>query len=244
VVVQQAALVTGAGSGMGAAVARRLADDGYTVFCGDINGAAAKDTADGLPGAQPLVVDVADQDSVRAAVAACRPGLRAVVHAAGTLSYAPALKLTLEDFDRVVAVNLRGTFIVLQEAGRALAAAGGGAIVAFASIESFRTIRGHAHYSAAKAGVRVLAQTFAEELAPSSVRVNAVAPGVIRSPMTARALSDPRVAEQIIAAVPLGRPGEADEVAAVCAFLCSDAASYVTGVCLPVDGGTLIRGPM
>jgi NAD(P)-dependent dehydrogenase (short-subunit alcohol dehydrogenase family) len=242
--VTSTALVTGAGAGMGAAVARKLAADGYRVVCADLNEAAAQETAAGLPDAEAIAVDVSDQASVRAAVAACGPELRAVVNSAGILSYAPVLKLSLEDFDRVVKVNLRGTFIVLQEAGTVLAANGGGAIVVFASIESFRTVTGHAHYSASKAGVLLLTQAFADELGPSGVRVNAVAPGAIRTAMTAKALDREDTARHIAASVPLGRPGEPDEVAGVCAFLCSETASYVTGVCWRVDGGTLIKTPM
>ena len=238
------ALVTGAGAGMGAAVARRLAADGYRVICADLNETAARETAAGLHDAEGLAVDVSDQASVRAAVAACGSELRAVVNSAGILTYAPALRISLEDFDRVIKVNLRGTFIVLQEAGQALASNGGGSIVAFASIESFRTVTGHAHYSASKAGVRLLTQAFADELGSSGVRVNAVAPGAIRTAMTAKALDREDTARHIAAAVPLGRPGAPEEVADVCAFLCSDTASYVTGVCWRVDGGTLIKTPM
>jgi NAD(P)-dependent dehydrogenase (short-subunit alcohol dehydrogenase family) len=229
---------------MGAAVARRLSVDGYRVLCADINQSAAAETAAELPDAEALAVDISDQASVREVVAAAGPELRAVVNSAGILSFAPALDLSLEDFDRVIKVNLRGSFILLQEAGRALAANGGGSIVAFASIESFRAVSGHAHYSASKAGVLLLTQAFADELGPSGVRVNAVAPGVIHTAMTAKWLELEENVRLVAGAVPLGRAGEPDEVAEVCAFLCSEAASYVTGVCWRVDGGTLIKTPM
>jgi 3-oxoacyl-[acyl-carrier protein] reductase len=236
------ALVTGAASGMGAAVAKRLASDGYVVVCADMNLEGAALVANGLPGARAEAVDITDPASVDAMIASCGNDLEAVVHAAGILSSARVLDLSLEDFDRIIAVNLRGTFIVTQAAARALADNGGGAMVLFASIEAVRAVRGHAHYAASKAGVVALAQAFAEELAKSRVRVNAVAPGLIRTGMT-DALIGTGELEVLERRVPLGRAGEADEVASVCSFLCSGAASYVTGVCWQVDGGTLIKSP-
>lgn len=237
------ALVTGAGSGMGAAVARRLGNDGFQVVCADIDADAAGRTASEIPGARHAHINVTEQSSVRAAVDGCGPDLRAVVNAAGIATFAPVLDISLDDFDRVITVNLRGTFIVLQEAGRALSAEGG-SIVTFASIESFRPVRGHAHYSASKGGVLMLTRAFAEELAPQGVRINAVAPGAIRTAMTAKALDHPKIAEAMNAGIPMGRAGEADEVANVCAFLCSPSTSYVTGACWAVDGGTLVKPPM
>jgi 3-oxoacyl-[acyl-carrier protein] reductase len=236
------ALVTGAASGMGAAVAKRFAGDGYTVVCSDLNVEGAAEVASGLAGARAEAVDITDPASVDDLINRCGEDLEAVVHAAGILSSARVLDLSLKDFDRIVSVNLRGTFIVTQAAARALRDNGGGAIVLFASIEATRAVRGHAHYAASKAGVVALAQAFAEELGKSSVRVNAVAPGLIRTAMTDTLIGAGEL-EALERRVPLGRAGDADEVATVCSFLCSAAASYVTGVCWQVDGGTLIKSP-
>ncbi len=238
------ALVTGAGSGLGAAVARRLADDGCRVVCTDIDPAAAGSVAAKLPDAVAVAADVRDGDSVAAAVDVAGKDLELVVHAAGVLGYAAALDISRAEWDRVIDTNLTGTFVVLQAAGRVLAAARRGAMVAVASIESHRPpIPGHAHYAAAKAGVLRLTEAFAAELAPQGVRVNAVAPGVIRTPMMAAVLGSGRATTRIEAAVPMGRVGTPAEVAEVCAFLCSDAASFVTGACWSVDGGSLVRSP-
>jgi 3-oxoacyl-[acyl-carrier protein] reductase len=236
------ALVTGAASGMGAAVAKRLAGDGHIVVCADLNPEGAAQVASGLPGARAEAADITDPASVAALIASCGDDLEVAVHAAGVLSSARLLDLSLEDFDRIIAVNLRGTFIVAQAAARALRDNGGGAIVLFASIEAIRPVHGHAHYAASKAGVVALAQAFAAELAKARVRVNAVAPGLIRTGMT-DALIGTGELEALERRVPMGRAGDADEVASVCSFLCSPAASYVTGVCWQVDGGTLIKSP-
>ncbi|MER7282695.1 SDR family NAD(P)-dependent oxidoreductase [Dactylosporangium sp. NPDC000244] len=245
------AFVTGAASGIGAAVCALFADKGARVAAID-HSAGVKDEADAA--ALRLCVDVADADAVRTAFADVERELGPidmVVHAAGVDD--PAIKdlafhqtsvrepvLTLpavsgEQWRRMQAVNLDGTFFVLQAAAELMIPRQGGAIVLIGSEAAVHGLAGLPHYSASKGGVHALMRSAAKELAPQGIRLNAIAPGVIDTPMSRRS----HAIFQGTVPAPLGRLGEPVEIANVALFLVSDLASYVVGEVINVDGGRL-----
>ena len=236
-----AAIVTGGASGIGAATCRRFADEGARVAVLDVDGASARDLAVAI-GAEATFVpaDVADAEAMAAAVTAAAEamgGLTCLVNNAGTGNVMPLVDYPDAEWDRLLDVNLRGTFHGLRAALPLLREADGlGNVVNVASVSGLRPTRGEAPYSAAKAGVIALTQSAALEYGPT-IRVNCVSPGFIDTPLTSMAVQDDGLRATIEAGTPLGRVGTADEVAAVVAFLCSDAAGYVTGALVPVDGG-------
>ena len=242
----QIVLVTGAGRGLGAAVAEAFAAAGAAVAVTDIDGDAAAATAAALSkrGAQASAhaLDIADLEACEKLARELREevGLVSVlVNNAGTSGHAalddPAARVV---WDRQLAVNLTGTFNVTRAFATALRERGG-AIVNFASITAFNAVTSAYGYMASKAGVKLLTQTLAKELASDGVRVNAVAPGVINTEMTRARRADPAFMADFHARTPLARTGEPAEVAAAVLFLASPMASYITGVTLPVDGGFL-----
>jgi NAD(P)-dependent dehydrogenase (short-subunit alcohol dehydrogenase family) len=238
------ALVTGGGSGIGLATARLLRSGGAAVALLD-HGAAVADAAAEL-GAAAVRADVRDEAAVTDAVAEAEAALGGapdlLVCAAGIYRFTPLLELGGAAWDDVLATNLRGAFLTGREVARRLAVTGAeGAIVNLASMaaRSTDTAEPAAHYAASKAGVVSLTRQMAAEWGPR-IRVNAVSPGVIDTPML-RIMDDPAAGRAYLdARVPLRRLGAAGEVAAVIAFLLSDAASYVTGADVPVDGGATI----
>jgi NAD(P)-dependent dehydrogenase (short-subunit alcohol dehydrogenase family) len=232
------ALVTGGASGIGRATADRLARDGAAVAVLDRDGDGARVVAAEL-GGRAYEVDVRDGDAVRAAVGAVVDelgGLGILVNNAGVGDLRPLHTVDDRLWHRLVDVNLTGTFHAMAAAVPAMLAGGGGAIVNNASVSGMSPTRNEAAYSAAKAGVIALTASGALEYGPT-IRVNCVAPGFIRTPLTAIWDQHPDAFAPITDAIPLGRIGDADEVAEVIAFLCSDAAAYVTGHTLVVDGG-------
>jgi NAD(P)-dependent dehydrogenase (short-subunit alcohol dehydrogenase family) len=238
------ALITGAGSGIGAATARRFAAEGGRVAVLDRDAEAATALAEGLPEAQAVACDVADATAVREAVAAvlARFGrLDAVVNAAGHVVAAPIEAVPEADFARMLSVHVTGTFLVCQAALPALSDSGG-AIVNLASIAALVGRPNIAAYAASKGAVLAMSRQFAVDFAAHGVRVNCVAPGPVRTAMTegfaaARGESWDAGAARMAKGVPLGRVGSAEEVAGPICFLLSDDASYLTGGCLVPDGG-------
>jgi NAD(P)-dependent dehydrogenase (short-subunit alcohol dehydrogenase family) len=236
-----AVVVTGGGAGIGAATARRLAALGASVAVLDRDGAAASAVADEVGGTAHHV-DVSDPTATTAAVeaaAAAMGGLTDVVANAGMGLNKPLHRYTDEDWRLVVGVNLDGTFHTLRAAIPLLLEGGGGSIVTVASLNAGRPLQGEAPYSAAKAGVVNLTRTAALEYAPT-IRANCVSPGMIATSLTSIITDDAAFTAVAEAGTPLQRIGTAEEVADVIAFLCTDAARYVTGQELVVDGGAAL----
>jgi 3-oxoacyl-[acyl-carrier protein] reductase/meso-butanediol dehydrogenase/(S,S)-butanediol dehydrogenase/diacetyl reductase len=236
-------LITGGGSGIGAATARRFAADGAKVAVLDRKAATAEAVADEVGGIA-VVADVADPDAVTAAVdesAERLGGLDVVVSNAGIGNYKPLVDYTDQEWRKLIDVNLSGAFYVLRAAVPHLRRAGGGAVVHVASLNAHRAVPGEGPYSAAKAGVVNLTMTAALELAPT-IRVNCVSPGVIDTPLTAPITGSPALLDAMTGAIPAGRIATAGEVADVIAFLASDAAGFVTGQDLVIDGGAGLLG--
>lgn len=237
------AIVTGAGSGIGAATARALAARGDSVVCADISLEAAERTVQGLPNAIAVRVDVSDAKSCDEMLALAVDHFGAVdgiATCAGIELHGSGEDFEEADFDRVIDVNLKGTWLCARAVARHLIAAGRhGTIVMIGSINSIVGNPGAAAYCASKGGVLMLGKTLALDWAPHGIRVNVVGPGVVDTPMSARSLAIPERRARMMDRTPLRRPAAADEIASVVMFLMSDASSFVTGAYVPVDGGAL-----
>jgi NAD(P)-dependent dehydrogenase (short-subunit alcohol dehydrogenase family) len=241
------ALVTGGARGIGRSIVEQLARRGDTVFLGDVDATAAQVTAEQL-GAEgldvrPVELDVREVDAVGDVVGRIdsEHPLGTVVNNAGVGFVTPLVDVTPAEFDRLMGVNLRGVFFVLQAAARAMAPRGAGSIVNLASTSSFTaSTTPMVPYDTSKGAVRMLTIAAARELAPTGIRVNAVAPGTVDTDLTRSLSDDPEALDRLAAAhIPMGRLGRAEEIAAAVDFLSSENASYVTGHVLVVDGGWL-----
>jgi NAD(P)-dependent dehydrogenase (short-subunit alcohol dehydrogenase family) len=242
------AVVTGGARGIGRAVAERLVADGYGVVLLDVDAdelagtaAAIGERAIAHPG------DAADRDDLRAAIAKSEEafgGLDAFVAVAGIAAVAPLLDITDDDWARVLELNLTGVFRGTQEAGRVMAAGRGGAIVVIASTNAFWVEQNLAAYNTSKGGVVAFVRSAGMDLAGLGVRVNGVAPGVVRTRIAEWVIDDPELGPEYLRKIPQGRFAEPEDVAAAVAWLLSDQSSYMTGQTLVLDGGQTLGIPL
>jgi NAD(P)-dependent dehydrogenase (short-subunit alcohol dehydrogenase family) len=240
------ALVIGAGSGIGEASAYGLAAHGAHVICGDLNFDAAQKVADQIKAtggqAEALAFDMRDGPAVVKAIAAL-PDLDVLVSTPAINVRKPLIEMTEEEFDRVVTLNLKGTFRLITAAGRNMTARGKGSIIAFASIRALTVEPGQGVYAATKAGVLQMCRALAAELAPNGVRVNAIGPGVVDTPLTAPIAANKEWYSAYAQKSALGRWAKPHEMAGAVVYLASEAGSFVTGTLTIVDGGwTAIDG--
>ena len=243
----RSALVTGAGSGIGASVARAFAKAGAAVMVTDVNGdsaaAAAASIVESGGIAKSAILDVRDGDQAAAAAeqaAALTDGtLHIVVNNAGAIAPNMVPNLSADDFRRIVDIHLNGSFVCSQAALPYLPEDGTGRIINVTSAAGLTGTIGQANYGAAKAGIIGLTKSLAKELARKQITVNAIAP-LAATPMTENIRSNEKLAAKTLARIPLGRWAEPDEISATFVFFASDGASYITGQVLPVDGGTVI----
>jgi NAD(P)-dependent dehydrogenase (short-subunit alcohol dehydrogenase family) len=250
----QVAVVTGAGQGLGRGIALALGAEGAHVVVAELSPETGEETAELLRrssgSAEAIAIDVSDEASVRAAaqnVLAVHGRIDVLVNNAGSgQTIQPLIELSVEEFQRVLAVNLTGTFLCCREFGREMARRESGAIVNVSSLNGLSPAALAGAYNAAKSAVISLTQTLALELAPYGVRVNAVAPGPVytafnQSVMRQRAailgIDEEAMIERVRSAIPLGRWGEPQDIAGAVCFLCSEKAAWITGQVLAVAGG-------
>lgn len=240
------ALVTGAARGIGAATCRRLAEEGCKVVAVDVLADALQTSCASLPGeVLPIVADISQEDDCERMVAEAVQHFAEVnlfVNNAGVIGpRVPITELPVEEFDRVHAVNIRGAFMALRAVLRQMQAQGkGGAVVNVASVGGLMAQPLSAAYGSSKRAIIGLSGTAAHENGPHGIRVNAVCPGAVDTPMLAPAMNTAKIPENAFAMQPIKRAADPSEVAAFIAYLLSDEASYQTGGVYPVDGGRTI----
>jgi len=241
----KAAIVTGGGAGIGREIARMLASEGACVAIPDYNREAAEEAAAELEGlgakAIAFQADVADSqrmDEVVAATVEAFGGVHILVNNAGITRDNLLLRMSREQWDAVIRTNLTGVYVATHAVLRQMLRQKAGSIVSIASVIGLMGNAGQTNYAASKAGIIGFTKSLAREVASRGIRVNAIAPGYIETEMTAKLPEEARKA--ILDQVPIPRLGQPEDVARAVRFLCSDDASYITGVCLRVDGGLAI----
>jgi len=229
------ALVIGGASGIGLATVRALRLQGYEIVVADVNADGAQKVAAELgDGVSTLALDVTDEDSVRTGLEASAP-LDAVVNCAGLSIPGALTELDLSGWRTTIDVCLTGTFLVLKHAGRVLS--DGGAIVCLSSLNARQPAAGMGSYCAAKAGVTMLVEVAALELAERGIRVNAVRPGLVDTPLTEGIGLIPGLRDEYLENTPLGRAGTPEDIAGLITYLLSDGASWITGSAIDINGG-------
>jgi NAD(P)-dependent dehydrogenase (short-subunit alcohol dehydrogenase family) len=236
-------LVTGAGSGIGKATVEVLGRQGYRLVCADIDRSAAEATASQFQDAIAVEMDVRDREACERMVRTSvdRFGrVDALVHCVGIADRTATLDMTDETFDRVIAVNVKGTFLTCQAIVRQLVVQRtGGSIVLVASIGGLIGVGSQIAYSASKGAMLQIGRELAKDFAPAGIRVNVLAPGLIETPMSRAVVESDELRAGWMSRTPLGRVGLPGDVAAIAAFLLSKSAGYITGAVIPVDGGWL-----
>lgn len=241
----KAVLVSGGSSGIGKATVRRFLDEGgRVVFCGLDPGEVQEAAAELAPfgSVEGVACDVSREEDVAALVEAVDSRLGSIdvlINNAGVAHKGPFLEIGVAEWDRVLAVNLRGMFLVAQTVARRMVARGSGVIVNMASTNALGGEEGFAHYNASKGGVLQLSRTMAVELGRHGIRVNCLCPGFIRTPLNDAISDEASMAAYERDKIPLGRAGTPEEVAAAYAFLASDDASFIHGEALVIDGGQI-----
>jgi 2-hydroxycyclohexanecarboxyl-CoA dehydrogenase len=247
--VSRVAVVTGGGSGLGQAICARLAQDGHRVAVLDINGEAAAKVATEIQAsggqAVPIEFDVAAEASVTSAFESVRTQygpVELLVTSAAISGFTRFDKITVDEFNRYLAVNLTGTFLCIKEALSDMVPAKWGRIVTISSAAGQQGAPMQGHYAASKGGVIALTKTVARDYAAKGITANTVPPFVIDTPMLREQQQAGKLpsAEYLSKAIPAGHLGSPDDVAGLCSYLCSDAAGYVTGQVIGVNGGAIV----
>ena len=245
--------VTGGASGIGRAVARRLASEGSAVVVADTDAEGGIETCELITSGGGHAIfqklDVRDRSSIRSAADDATDqlgGITGLVNCAGLVTMTSLADLSEEEWDLVVDVNLKGTWLVTQEVAKDIEATGGGAIVNISTVEAEVVVSAagycQVHYNASKGGVKMLTKALAVELARSSIRVNAVAPGPVATDFVSlEGITSPETLEVLKGRLLIPRIGQPEDIASAVSFLLSDESSWITGVHLPVDGGWLTR---
>lgn len=240
------ALVTGGASGIGLEITRSVVREGGRVVCGDINDAALADVQREFGGqvlaARTDVTSESDMEGLVAKTVAEFGSLDCAFNVAGALKPAYIVDMTAEEWDYTVDLCLRGVFFSLKHEARQMLQNGGGSIVNIASLNSYIPMHGGAAYSAAKAGVEMLTRNGALELTEYGIRVNAVLPGLVQTPLTRRHFENPDAVATFLARIPMGRAAQPSEIASPALFLASGDASYISGAALLVDGAWSVTG--
>jgi len=241
----QVALVTGCGRGIGQAIALALAEHGANVVVNDVVEESAKQVAAEIEemdvAAMPVVADITCEDSVKAMVTAVMDRFGQIdilVNNAGITQDNLVVRMSEEQWDAVLAVNLKGAFLCTKAVARPMLKARRGRIINIASVVGLTGNVGQANYSSSKGGLIALTKSTAQELGSRGITCNAIAPGFIETEMTGRLSGEAR--EQMLGRVPLGRPGQPEDVAGAVVFLAGSEAAYITGQVLSVDGGMVM----